>query len=258
MTGNVRMVFVLWWLQLKIRSRSAFDGVLSILWPVVFATSIFLLYQGGGNTGPALLSAAVGSAVMGVWSATSTTASASLQYERRGGTLELMVASPRPFALVIFPITLSMTTIGGYSLVATLLWGRFVFGIDIDVTDPAGFVAGVVATILATSSLGFLLAVAFIRYRTAWALGTALEMPVWLISGFIVPLGLLPGWLHPISWLLAPTWGMAAIRAATEGRPVLADIGLCLALGLGYGLIGALISRYLLDSARRNATLALS
>jgi ABC-2 type transport system permease protein len=262
MTANLRLVAVLWWLQLKIRSRSAFDGLLSILWPLFFATTIFLIYRGGTSSGPALLSAAVGAAVMGVWSSTSTTASSSLQFERRMGTLELLVASPRPFPLLIFPVTLSMTTIGGYSLVATLLWGHFVFGIDISVAQPFAFVAGIAATILATGMLGFLLAITFVRYRTAWALGSAIEMPVWLICGFVVPLGLLPVWTHPISWILAPTWGMAAIRAATVGPQstgaVLGDIALCLGLGLAYGLIGSLLSRRLLDSARRNASLALS
>ena len=252
------MLAVLWWLQLKIRSRSAFDGLLSILWPLIFATTIFLMYRSGPNTGAALLSAAVGAAVMGIWSATSTTAASSLQYERRMGTLELLVAAPRPFPLLVFPVTLSMTTIGAYSLVATLLWGRFVFGIDVSVASPVAFVAAIAATVLATGMLGFLLAVTFVRYRTAWALGSAIEMPVWLICGFIVPLGLLPAWIHPISWILAPTWGMAAIRGAAVGGSVLVNLALCLALGLAYGLIGTLLSGRLLDSARRHASLALS
>jgi ABC-2 type transport system permease protein len=256
--SSVRLVGVLWWLQVKIRSRSAFDGLLSLLWPMFFATTIFLLYRAGGNTGPALISAAVGASVMGVWSATSTTAASSLQMERRLGTLELLVAAPRPFPLLLLPVTLSMTTFGAYSLVTTLLWGRFVFGIDITVANPVGFVAGIAATVVSTGMLGFLLAVTFVRYRTAWALGSAIEMPVWLICGFIVPLGLLPDWVRPISWVLAPTWGMAGIRGAAEGGPVLANVGLCLALGLAYAVIGALLSRRLLDSARRHASLALS
>src|SRR5262249_56923407 len=132
-------------------------------------------------------------------------------------------------------------TSGVYSLVSMLLCGRFVFGIDISVARPFAFAAAIAATVLATGMLGFLLAVTFVRYRTAWALGSAIEMPVWLICGFIVPLGLLPGWVHPISWILAPTWGMAAIRNAAAGGPVLVNLALCLALGLAYGLIGTVL-----------------
>lgn len=256
--SSARLVLVIWALQLKIRQRSAFDGLLSLLWPLAFATSIFLMFRAGDASGPALLSAAVGASVMGVWSATSTTAAGSLQQERRQGTLELMVAAPRPFPLLIFPVTLSMATIGGYSLIVTLLWGRFVFGIELAIARPVAFVLAVAATVIAIGMLGFLIAVSSARYRSAWALGNLVEMPVWLICGFLVPLSLLPDWVRPISWALAPTWGMAGIRAAAEGRSSVADIALCLALGVAYAGIGALISRRLLDGARRHATLTLA
>ena len=35
--------------------------------------------------------------------------------------------------------------------------------------------------------------------------------------GFLVPLTLLPAWVQPISWVLAPTWGMSAIREPALG-----------------------------------------
>jgi ABC-2 type transport system permease protein len=254
----VRLIAVAWWFQLKIRSRSAFDGLLSLIYPLFFATTVFLMFRQGHAAGPAMLSAAVGASVMGIWSATSTTAAFVLQMERRQGTLELLVVAPMPFALLIAPLTLSMATIGAYSMLTTLLWGRFVFGINITVQSPVAFVGSVLVTVLAVGMLGFLIALSSVRYRGAWALGAALEMPVWLISGFLVSLSSLPAWVRPISWLLAPTWGMSAIRASVEGRNPLGDIGLCLALAAAYGLIGTVVANWLIDSARRRATLALS
>jgi ABC-2 type transport system permease protein len=61
-----------------------------------------------------------------------------------------------------------------------------------------------------------------------------------------------------LSWLLAPTWGMSAIRASTEGRNALPDIALCIGLAVAYGLIGTIVAGWLVNSARRRATLALS
>ena len=75
--------------------------------------------------------------------------------------------------------------------------------------------------------LGFLLSVAFVRFRQSWALGNMLEYPVWLVCGFLVPISLFPGWVRPISWVLAPTWGMRAIRAAASGGAPLPNIGVC-------------------------------
>ncbi|HEY5185451.1 MAG TPA: ABC transporter permease [Actinomycetes bacterium] len=180
MTTTLRLLAVWWWLQLKMRSRSAFDGLLSIVYPLFFATTVFLMYREGGDEA-ALIGAAVGASVMGVWSAVATTASTSLQQERRTGTLELLVAAPTPFPLVIVPMTLSMATIGLYSLVATLLWGRLAFGIPLSLAHPAAFVVASVVTAIGISLRGFLLAVTAVRYRGACALGTALELPVWLI-----------------------------------------------------------------------------
>lgn len=253
----VRLVVVTWWLQLKIRSRSAFDGILGLIWPIFFATTVFLMFRAGAQSA-ALVSAAVGASVMGVWSATSTAAGSALQSERFQGTLELMVAAPRPFPLLILPITLSMATVGAYSMAATLLWGQFVFGIDIVVRNPSAFLLAVLVTVVAIGVLGFLIAVSSVRYRASWALGNAFEMPVWLICGFLVPLSALPGWVRPISWVLAPTWGMSAIRAAAEGRTAWLDMAMCLGLAALYGLIGTLLAGRIVDSARTHATLALT
>jgi ABC-2 type transport system permease protein len=255
--SSLRLLAVGWWLQLKMRSRSAFDGILAIVYPMFFATSVLLMYRQGGSTS-ALVGAAVGASVLGVWSAVATTASTSLQQERRLGTLELLVAAPRPFALLVVPMTLAMGTIGLYSLLATLLWGRFAFGIPVSLEHPVVFLLASIVTAIGVSLMGFLLAVSAVRYRGAWALGTAFEFPVWLICGFLVPVASLPDWVAPISWVLPPTWGAAAIRDAAFGGSPWGDIALCLLLSLVYGVIGMWLCGRLLTSARTNATLALT
>ena len=133
-----------------------------------------------------------------MWSATSTTAGGAMQRERWHGTLELLVAAPPPFALVLLPVTLAMATVGIYSLTATLLYGHFLFGIDLVVEQPLLFAASVVGTVLSFGALGLVFAVTFVRFRAAWALGNLFEYPVWLIGGFLVPLALLPGVGSPV------------------------------------------------------------
>lgn len=257
MRATLRLLGVGWWLQLKMRSKSAFDGFLSILYPLFFATAVLLMYRQGGSQS-ALIGAAVGASVMGVWSAVATTASTSLQQERRVGTLELLVAAPRPFGLLVVPMTLAMGTIGLYSLVTTLLWGRFVFGIPIAFDNPVAFALAAGTTAISVSLMGFLLAVSAVRYRGAWALGTAFEMPVWLVCGFLIPVASLPDWVHPISWALPPTWGVAAIRDASFGGSPWGDMAVCLLLSLAYGAVGSWLAGRLLTSARTHATLSLT
>jgi ABC-2 type transport system permease protein len=253
-----RLFAFAWWYQLKLRSRSAFDGVLSLAYPIFFATTIFLMFRQGNASPKALLAAGLGASVLGVWSAVSTPSAGTLQNERYQGTLELLVGSPAPLAPILMSVTLSMATIGAYSFLATLLWGRFAFGIPIHIEAMLPFVLSMLAAILSVGALGFLLAVSTVRYRSAWAVGAALEMPVWLVGGFVIPLTTLPDWVRPLSYALAPTWGMSALKHSAFGGAWLGDAALCVGLSALYLLLGTLLCQRLLRSAREHASLALT
>ena len=253
----LRFVVIGWWLHLKMIAVTAFEGFLQVVWPLFFATVAMLVYRIGGDQN-ALIYAGLGASVMGVWSAMATTATSALQRERSNGTLELVACGPAPIALVVIPITVALATVGLYSFVTTLLWARVLFGVAITVANLPAFALSLVVMIVALGLLGFLLSLLAVRYRTAWALGNLLEYPGWLICGFIIPLVILPEWLRPLSYAMAPTWGMQAIRKSAAGDWPWLDIGVCALLGLAYGVVGIVVSEALLRSARRHATLSLS
>jgi ABC-2 type transport system permease protein len=255
--STFRLIWMGWLFQFKQMRRSSFDSFLAILWPLFFATVAFFMFRQGGDP-EALIYAGLGAAVMGIWTATSVAAGSALQRERWYGTLEILVAAPAHFSLVLLPIGLATATIGLYCMTTTLLFGWLVFGIDLRFEDPIAFVLAVPATLLSIGALGFLIAVAFARYRNAWALGAMSEYPVWLICGFLVPLALLPDWVRPISWLLAPTWGMSAIRAAANGDSPWAEIGMCFLLATAYVAVGVLLTNRVLRAARARASLSLT
>jgi ABC-2 type transport system permease protein len=255
--STLRLLGVGWLVHMKMLTRSAFNSFLGVVYPLFFATIAFFMYRAGDDTKP-LLYASLGAAVMGIWGTTSTAAGNALSRERWHGTLELLVASPAHFSVVLLPVTIAMASIGLYSMVATLAWGWLVFGIDVEIGDPLAFALAVPATVISIGALGFLLAVAFVRFRQAWALGNMLEYPVWLISGFLVPLSLFPGWVLPFSWALAPTWGINAIRDAALGGSPYADIAMALLLGAVYLAIGIVLVNRALHAARAKATLALT
>jgi ABC-2 type transport system permease protein len=254
---TLRLLGFCWLLHFKMLSQSAFDGFLAILWPIFFATVAFFMFRSGSSE-TSLSSVALGAAVMGVWTATSVSATSALQRERRLGTLELLVASPKNLALVLLPITLATSTVGLYCIVATLIWARVLFGIHVPIMHPLPFTLGIVGIVVTIGSLGFLMTVAFVRSRRAWAFGALSEYPVWLLCGFLVPLSLLPHWTRPISWILGPTWGMRAINDGAFGGNALPDILMCFALAAVYIGIGMLVLGTVLDSARRRATLSLT
>lgn len=257
MRRTLRLLVLGWFFHLKMLSRSSFDSFLAILWPLFFATVAFFMFRAGGDP-DALIYASLGAAVMGIWTATSVSAGSALQRERWFGTLELLVAAPAHFSLVLLPLAFATSAIGVYCMATTLLWGRLVFGIGLTIDHPLLLAAAIPATILSIGALGFLIAVAFARYRYAWALGAMSEYPVWLVCGFLVPLALLPDWVRPISWALAPTWGMRAIRESATGGTPLPDVGMCFALGAAYVGLGVVVTDSVLRAARARASLSLT
>ncbi len=211
-----------------------------------------------GNQAGTLLYVALGAGLMGIWSATLFGSGGAIQWQRWQGTLELLVGAPPPFVAVLLPLTVATSTIGIYSVLATLAWGRLFFGMPLDFAHPLQLAVALPATVLSLGMLGLLLASTFVLYRNANAFSNLLEYPVWLATGLLVPLTLLPGWVAPIGWILSPTWGMRAIRQAAFGGNAWPEIALCVGLGLAYVALGALALQNFERLARSRATLSLT
>ena len=178
-----------------------------------------------------------------------------LQRERWHGTLELLVAAPSHFSLVLLPMTIAMSTIGLYSMAATLFWGRVLFGIHVHIEHSAALLP------VGRRHRGLDRARSASCWRSRSSAtgprgrsGTCSSTRSGSICGFLVPLDLFPGWVRPISWVLAADWGMNAIRESADGGTPLPDAAICAGLGLVYLTIGVLVSDYVLAAARKRAT----
>lgn len=254
----LRLFYAGWLFHLKNLSNSLFFVLVSVLQPVIFASIAFFMYESGRRPGT-LLYIALGAGLMGIWSSTLFGSGGAIQWQRWQGTLEIVVAAPAPFLLVLVPLTLATATIGLYSIVGTLFWGRLFFGVPLDFVHPFQLAVALPATVVSLGLMGLLLASTFVLYRQASAFSNLLEYPVWLVTGLLVPLSLLPGWVEWISWGLAPTWGIKAIRAAAlGGGDAWSAIGMCVLLGAAYLVLGAVFMKNFERLARRRATLSLT
>jgi ABC-2 type transport system permease protein len=155
-------------------------------------------------------------------------------------------------------MAIAIASAGIYALATTLLWGRLVYGIPLPLEHPLAFLVAVPVTIASLGVLGFALSMVLMRFRTAGFIGNSLEYPVWIVSGLLFPISVLPSWSHPISWALAPTWGMRALLHSALGGQPWREIAVCAGLALVYAAVGvALLDRFL-DAARERATLSLT
>jgi ABC-2 type transport system permease protein len=245
------------WIHLLMFSRNPFDLSGVFLWPVIYASIAYYLLDLKQDP-ELLLSASLGAAVMLMWSHVVLGSAGALEQQRWLGTLELLVAAPVPFVTAIAPITVASGAVGAYALVATLAWGTLLFDVPLAIEQPLAFVAAVPACVLAIGTLGLVVAATFVLYRAAFFLGAALQYPMWIATGLLVPLSVLPDFLGPLSWFLAPSWGFRAIQESALGDTPWPDIGMCLIISAAYLIVGSIFLRLFLQLARARATLRLT
>ncbi|MGZ8686900.1 MAG: ABC transporter permease [Gaiellaceae bacterium] len=253
----LRLFWIGWLFHLKSLMHSLFFVLISVLQPVIFASIAFFMVENGNRSGT-LLYVALGAGLMGIWSSTLFGSGGAIQWQRWQGTLELLVGAPPPFIMILLPLTMATATLGLYSVVGTLVWGRLFFGVPLEFEHPFQLAVALPVTVLSLGLMGLLLASTFVLYRNANAFANLLEYPVWLATGLLVPLSLLPGWVEPIAWVLAPSWGIDAIRDAAFGGNAWPSIGMCALLGIVYLALGTLFLRNFERLARSRATLSLT
>jgi ABC-type polysaccharide/polyol phosphate export permease len=258
MSSYLRIIWVGLVLRVREFAVSRWFILMAVIQPVIFSTIAFYLFKAGGQPGT-LLYAALGAGMMGIWSSTLFGSGGALQWNRWQGTLELLVGSPPPFIVVLLPLTLATSVTGVYAIFATLLWGRVFFGVPLHFVHPLAFAAAVPVAVVALGLMGLLMASSFILYRHANALSNLLEYPVWVATGLLFPIALLPGWVRPVSWLLAPSWGIQAIRHAALGHGrVWFPLLMCAVVGLAYLMLAGVCLRFFERAARVRATLSLT
>lgn len=204
----------------------------SIIAPFIFTTvSLFMFRHTGGDL---LLYAVLGGGVLGMWGNTIQSSSWSIGYDRMNGTLEAIMVTPAPLASVVLGRCLWNSLIGLLNAMAVFIVAQFAFGIDVAVRDPAGFAVAMLLTLVSLSILGMVFGAFYVVTRASSALFQMLEFPVYVLSGAVYSLAILPVWTRPFSFAIPATWGAEALKIATfDGYD---------SLGLGYwGCLGVLL-----------------
>jgi len=186
----------------------------NIIAPFVFTTVALTLFK--ETTGPFGLYAVLGGGMMGMWGNTLYSSGFAIEFEKWQGTLEEVMAAPSKLLHVITGRAVSNALFGLTNMVAVLVIAALGFKISLGIADPLLFAVSLVLTLLSVSALGLIFASAFVLSRSAQTLTNGLEIPLYLISGSMFPIALLPFWVHPAAYVLGPTWGIDAIRLATS------------------------------------------
>lgn len=213
MWGSLRVISNSFHMQVMDNiTRSTFLFTLSVQ-PVLFALLSIGLYRFGGKPDLSVYGV-IGSGLIGMWNANLWTSGFIVHGERRGGTLELLLATPTSLILVLFGKSLSNAIASIASVFLTFLAGALVFRVPLGIDNPLGFAFALVLTVLALTTLGLLLGTLFVLTRAAGQMAQVLNYPIFILSGLTFPLTMLPLWTRPLSMALAPSWGSQALTSA--------------------------------------------
>jgi ABC-2 type transport system permease protein len=181
--------------------------------------------------------------------------------ERKDQTLELVVASPAHYFFVLLPRVLVLTSIGLFGVAESWLIARFVFALHLTIHHPWLMLFTLFASSLAAAGTAVLTAALFSLGRHVRTFQNAVNGPLYLLGGVLVPVHYLPAWLQPLSPFVFFSWSADLLRAAfapATPERVAASLAAILVLAASAALIGGLLLRRMLDALRRDGALGLT
>jgi ABC-2 type transport system permease protein len=179
-----------------------------------------------------------------------------LDDRERYRTLKYLYIAPITIPVYLIGRALARLVIGTLAVAVTLLVGGLAFGLPL---NPLHFdwpllLSGTLLTLVSMVALGVGLGAFTLTLRNEpWAVGEAAAGAMFLFSGAIFPLEILPGWLRPIGFALPVSYWLETVRRATLPAGVAADTGfttfaalptaqlLLILLGFAAALIGVAV-----------------
>ncbi|HEY5671994.1 MAG TPA: ABC transporter permease [Anaerolineales bacterium] len=184
-------------------------------------------------------------------------------------TLKYIYAAPVNFPVYLLGRGVARLLIASISVVVTILFGVFFLRLNIDfsaVNWPL-FLVTLLIGVFMLSLMGLILAGAMLLLvHHMWELGGAVAGALYLFSGAIFPLSVLPAFLRPIGYLMPITYWLELLRRSLVGSvaqafPTLAGfnnsqlMGILLALTIAFAFISVGSFRWCENKARERGVI---
>ncbi|RDI23105.1 ABC transporter permease [Lentzea flaviverrucosa] len=202
---------------------------------------------------PDLAAAAmIAPALIGLWTFSMSLASDVISGERWIGSLELGMSAPRELHPVFLGRIAAVMALGVIPLGETWLLGWLFFDVAPSVHHPWLFALTMVASLFAMAGTSLLIAAALLLSRNGDVFQNFLSFPIYLLSGVMVPVSYLPGFVEPLSRLVFLSWSADLMRDSMKDAPVSGEALRLLAIAV-LGALALVAGRALLAATLRRA-----
>lgn len=179
-------------------------------------------------------------------------------------TMKYIYTAPISFGMYLMGRSVAKFLVGSLSVVITIAFGIIFLKVPLNfaLVDWPLFLAGMLAGLLMLTMIGYLIAgLSLLMARHYGAIGEAVAGALYLFSGAIFPLDVLPAWLRPVGFAVPLTYWLEVIRRAligsvAEAFPTLQGfsnlqlLGILVGLSAVFGVISFFVFRYCEHRAR--------
>lgn len=254
---NARVVLAAAEVTLRQNIVDSFVLFTILLQPLVIA--VLAMWMLGVRGSENAIFVVIGSGMTGLWSSLLFMGGNSINWERWTGTLELLVGQPTHMSLIVFGKNLAVVFQSLGSMLASYALAAVLFRAPVQIAQPLPFVVSLVLTVPSFVCFGLVIAPIFLMNPQVQHWQNAMEFPIYMLSGFLFPIALLPGWTTPLSYLLTPYWAARALHGTSSGSAAPSEMLLCWGMMILLGVVYVFVSRGLMDvmlrKARADATL---
>jgi ABC-2 type transport system permease protein len=233
------------------------------LFPVLYFATLYLTYQVSGRDVVAGYPAGgflvVGVVGMVLWTSNLWDSGYAIERLRVEGTITSLFLSPASRSAVVFGYGAGSLVILVVPATAMLGVIVLVLGIEFQVSSLLAVALSVVGILLASMSLGYVLAGFFVLTRRANVIANFLQAPIYLLSGAVLPATELPNSLQFFARIFPLSYGMDAVRETLLNGATVSDVSAPLlgvaASSLVLFVLGYILLRRVEYDARNGAEL---
>ncbi|MHB1337590.1 MAG: ABC transporter permease [Bellilinea sp.] len=268
---NMRSFRTSAWLGWKIESNWTdpfLFAVYSIVKPLAGAAILVVMYAiitGSAFTNPLFPYIYLGNAFYMYVGAVMTGVSWAVIDDREHyKTLKYMYVAPIRFPLYLVGRAVARFLTGSFSVLITIVFGVLFLHVPIDIArvDWLLFVVSLVVGVILLASMGLILAgFTLLLARHGDYLGDAVAGGLYLFSGAVFPLDVLPAWLRPLGYAMPITYWLELLRRSLVGSvaqafPTLAAynnlqlLGILVAMTAGSVILSVMVFRFCDHHAR--------
>jgi ABC-2 type transport system permease protein len=236
--------------RMQLRMFRAYPDSLFPLFMTPLLTVIFLMIVEHAGRPDLTAYAVVAPVFMALWWVAVAAAGLVIAGDRWHGSLELLVATPVPFPLLVFGRILAVTSAGLFGFVEVWVISKLLYRADFAVHHPWEFGVTLLASAASMAATALALAALFVLARNAITFVNSSSYPFFVLGGVLVPVSFLPDLVRPVSSVVFLSWSADLMRASLAPAPI-DGFGYRLAALLGLGAVGLLVGALMMVAVLR-------